>query len=73
MEKIIVKNININELKKIINKIEKMSGYREKDILQNCYKITEEQKTENHYILKFYHINGENFFKYDIITNKIVG
>lgn len=73
MERIILKNINIIRLNNYISKIEKMGGYREKDILQNCYKITEEQKTENHYILNFYHINGENFFKYDIITNKIVG
>ena len=73
MEKIIVKNINIIKLGLYISKIEKMAGYREKDILQNCYKITEEQKTENHHILKFYHINGEKFFKYDIITNKIIG
>lgn len=73
MEKIILKNININDLKNIISEIEKISGYREKDILNNCYKITEEQKTKNHYILKFYHTNGEKFFKYDIITKKIVG
>lgn len=72
MKKIIVKNININDLKNIINKIEKMSGYREKDILKNCYKITEDQKTKDHHVLKFYSIEN-NFFKYDIITNKIVG
>lgn len=73
MGKIVLKNINIIRLNTYISKIQKISGFREKDILQNCYKITEEQKTEKHYILKFYHINGEKFFKYDIITNKIIG
>ncbi len=74
MEKAIYKNknINIKEFYNIILKIEKISGYREKDILNNCYKITEDQKTERHYILKFYGIN-DNFFKYDVNNNNIVG
>ena len=70
--------INKYEIKDIIivdniwNKLEDKSGYREKEILENCVRITETMKTSEHHVLTFYD-KEKNYFKYDLITENIVG
>lgn len=58
--------------KNIYHDLENISGYREKDILNNCVQITETMHNKDHWVIKFYDINS-NTFEYDIMTNKIVG
>ena len=59
-------------LNNVYNKIETLAGFREKNILNNCIRITEIMKTSEHHVVKFYDTQL-NYFEYDIITNKIVG
>lgn len=59
-------------LNNVYNKIEALAGFREKNILNNCVRITEIMQTSEHHVIKFYDTQL-NYFEYDIITNKIVG
>lgn len=63
---------NIIILNNVYNKIEALAGFREKNILNNCVRITEIMQTSEHHVIKFYDTQ-QNYFEYDIITNKIVG
>lgn len=63
---------NIIILNNIYNKIEVLAGFREKNILNNCVRITEIMQTTEHHVVKFYDTQL-NYFEYDIVTNKIVG
>lgn len=59
-------------LNNIYNKIEALAGFREKNILNNCVRITEIMQTSEHHVIKFYDTQLD-YFEYDIVTNKIVG
>ena len=59
-------------LNNVYNKIEALAGFREKNILDNCVRVTEIMLTSEHHVVKFYDAQL-NYFEYDIVTNKIVG
>lgn len=56
----------------IYNKIEAIAGYREKIILEYCHKITLLQNDNNYQVFRFY---GEdnNYFDYEVKSNRITG
>lgn len=56
----------------IYNKIEEIAGYREKIILECCNKITLIQDDNNYQIFRFYGEN-EQYFDYEVKSNKIIG
>lgn len=59
-------------LNNIYDKIEALAGFREKNILNNCVRITEIMQTSEHHVIKFYDTQLD-YFEYDIVANKIVG
>lgn len=59
-------------LNNVYNKIEALAGFREKNILNNCVRITEIMQTSEHHVIKFYDTQLD-YFEYDIVANKIVG
>ena len=80
-QKDILKAVNkINDFKiakiyifdSIYNRIEEIAGYREKAILEYCNKITLIQDDMNYQVFRFYGENN-NFFDYEVKSNRIVG
>lgn len=53
-----------------IPKIEKIAGYRERDILQNLTEVTISQADRTYTVYRFHGIGGA-FFDYEINTNRI--
>lgn len=65
-------NINMLELRLIVDNIKRFGGYREKTILNNLLVIELEDNNENHKVYVF-RDNENSYFKYDFKTHKIVG
>ena len=64
--------MNILELRLIIDNVKRFGGFREKEIIRNLVKVELIQDDEEHKVYKLYN-NGDEFFKYDFRTQKIVG
>lgn len=65
-------NINMLELRLIVDNVKRFGGYREKTILDNLLVIELEDNNENHKVYVF-RDNENSYFKYDFKTHKIVG
>ena len=65
-------NINMLELRLIVDNVKRFGGYREKTILKNLLVIELEDNNENHKVYVF-RDSQENYFKYDFKTHLIVG
>jgi len=62
----------ITQYKNIIDKIKKIAGWRENDIINNLKDITIIQDDNNYKVYRFEHLNG-NTFDYEAKSNTITG
>ena len=64
--------MSIFELRLIVDRVNWVGGFREQEIVKNLVKVELIQDDKEHKVYKLYN-KGDEFFKYDFRTHKIVG
>lgn len=55
-----------------IDRIEKIAGYREKEILKNLVTVELKQLDNDYFVLRYYD-NNHNYFDFEVNSNRITG